>query len=106
MFNIDEFSNITLTQGDDATINVLLVETDGKPYTMASGDVLTFSAKQSLSSQAAITSTSTDNKIILGHASTAGLSGLYIYQIQLTKANGNKYTVVQANLQMIGDVIV
>lgn len=106
MFKITDSGDIYLTQGDDATIAVNIFE-NGKPYTMQTGDTLTFAAKQSISSQtAAISVTATENKIALAHTYTSVLQpGLYIYQIQLTKVSGLIYTLQQGNLTITGDVI-
>lgn len=75
-------NHICLSAGDDAVIEVS-ISLDGEPYTLESGDVLTFSASCGLKKQ------STDGKFIFEAKDTANLSpGTYKWDLRLTYANG------------------
>lgn len=97
MLEIDSNNNITLTRGDNASIEVSLYNPDGTTYTLQTGDVLLFTVKynciteniifqKDISSNAIINITPADTNNLL--------YGVYYYDVQLTKANEEINTVI------------
>lgn len=95
---IIEDNVIKLTRGDDAVIGVNVTANDGAAYEMAEGDVLTLTVRERSASDSAVLmqcrSTSGSNRIIVNHADSAEVeAGRYSADIQLTTADGKRYTV-------------
>ena len=90
---------IYLTKGDDAVLEVSSIAAeDGSQYSMQAGDVLTLTVRAlpSADSPALIQIDSLPgvNRIVLRHADTAELNvGRYSADVQLTTADGKRYTV-------------
>lgn len=99
MIKIDVGNNIQLTKGNDAAITVNLVE-NGATYTMGDSDTLTLTVRKSASDSTAVmevTSTGTNVITISDSDTSSAAPGSYVYDIMLTKANGDKYTVIGGN---------
>ena len=97
MLAIDENNNITLTRGDSASISVALKNPDGTDYNLQSGDELLFTVKYNCITEDIIIQKdiSTDAIINLIPSDTKDLLyGEYFYDVQLTRANGDVYTVI------------
>lgn len=95
MFLIED-GVIYLTRGDYAEIEIAITDGDGTPYTMAEGDTLTFSVRETPSDDSSLqfAVTSLTNRIIINHADTAGMEpGNYSADAQLTDAAGRRRTV-------------
>lgn len=90
MFQVNG-TNVKLTRGDSATLAVTL---DG--YEPQEGDVLTLSAKTSVTADDYLFQlTAADNVFTFLPETTDGLKfGSYAYDIQLTTAAGEVYTVI------------
>ena len=94
-----ENNAIYLTKGDDAALEVSSIAAeDGSQYSMQAGDVLTLTVRAlpSADSPALIQIDSLPgvNRIVLRHADTAELDvGRYSADVQLTTADGKRYTV-------------
>lgn len=90
---------IYITKGDDAVLEVSSIAAeDGSQYEMQAGDVLTLTVRAlpSADSPALIQIDSMPgvNRIVLRHADTADLDvGRYSADVQLTTADGKRYTV-------------
>ena len=90
---------IYITKGDDAVLEVSSIAAeDGSQYSMQAGDVLTLTVRAlpSADSPALIQIDSLPgvNRIVLRHADTAELDvGRYSADVQLTTADGKRYTV-------------
>ncbi|MEE0325572.1 MAG: hypothetical protein UDP13_02105 [Butyricicoccus sp.] len=90
---------IMLTRGDSAYITVTLKSQDGAAYTMQAGDKLTLTVRQLADDTSAVLlQTESDSaQLHLLPAQTKQLSaGKYSYDIQLSTASGDVYTVVGA----------
>lgn len=95
---IIEDNVIKLTRGDDAVIGVDVTANDGSTYSMAEGDTLTLTVRELPDPTSAVLmlckSTSGSNRIIVNHADSADVAaGRYSADIQLTTADGKRYTV-------------
>lgn len=95
MFFIED-GVIYLTRGDYAELEVAITDGDGKPYTLAEGDVLTLSVREAPDDEAKLqfsVSSATD-RIIINNADTAEMEpGEYSADIQLTTADGKRRTI-------------
>lgn len=94
MFYI-EGNNINITRGDTAVLTVPL-EASGQPYDMQSGDILYLTVKKSVNDTNYLFQlTSTDGLFNFLPETTKSLNfGVYKYDIQLTTANEDVYTVI------------
>lgn len=90
---------IMLTRGDSAYITVTLKSQEGSAYTMQAGDKLTLTVrKQAVDTSSVLLQTESDStQLHLLPAQTKQLTaGKYSYDIQLSTASGDVYTVVGA----------
>lgn len=95
---IIEDSVIKLTRGDDAVIVVNPRTNDGSLYEMADGDALTLTVREIPDPESPVLiqckSTSGSNRIIVNHEDSADVAaGRYSADIQLTTADGKRFTV-------------
>ena len=98
MLYIDD-KTIKLTRGDTARLTVPIVNlANNGEYTMESGDILYFTVKKTAKDtdflfQKSVTGS---NSIHIRPEDTADLSfGKYKYDVQLTTATGDVYTVIE-----------
>lgn len=90
---------ILLTKGDSAYINVDLTSATGEVYEMQTGDTLTLTVRQLADDTSAVLlqAESDNTQLHLTPEQTKQLSaGKYSYDIQLSTASGDVYTVVGA----------
>lgn len=96
-YNIDG-TTITLTRGDTLYCYVSITDKDGSPYTPVEGDSVRFAVKSKYTDPQVLI-----NKDIpidtmtlkLDPEDTKSMSfGKYVYDIQLTRANGDVHTFV------------
>lgn len=100
MFVIDKYNKIKLTKGDTASMYIEVYDLDNKPYVIKSTDIVTLTVRKNASSAtAALSKTmSADHYIVINAADTSSLTtGLYIYDVQLTTAEGYVYTIIPTN---------
>lgn len=99
---------VSMTRGDDVAIHVDIksVAADGTKtdYTMEEGDTLTLTVKYNSEfgdDDALIQKIYTTPDITIEHDDTKDLDyGLYLYDIVLTAANGNIYTLIMSTLEL------
>ena len=92
-------TDIRLTRGDTARFEVDIInQVDGKPYTLQEGDVLTLTVRLTPSTaeiSAQRVAEPGTTSIYIRPEDTANLGvGQYVYDIQLTTAAGDIYTVI------------
>mgnify|MGYP003429659358 FL=1 len=87
---------VILTRGDSADINVKITDANGDIYTPAEGDVIKFTLKKNCeTSDIIIQKTLVNSVISLQPADTKDLPyGTYYFDVQLTTAGADVYTVV------------
>ena len=99
MLEVSEDNSIRLTRGDTARFSVSITnDVNKQEYTMQEGDILTLSIKKSINDE-----TLCLQLIAKGEASfyikpkdTSALQfGKYIYDVQLTTAAGDVYTIIE-----------
>lgn len=98
MLYIDD-KTIKLTRGDTARLTVPIVNlANNGEYTMESGDILYFTVKKTAKDSDFLfqKSATGSNSIHIRPEDTADLSfGKYKYDVQLTTATGDVYTVIE-----------
>lgn len=97
LFNIGGDANIKITRGDTGVIAINLKNKDGTEYVMQTGDVLVITVKRSTYVSDVLFQKAFDSSMQakIEPADTADLSyGTYWYDVQLTTAGGDVFTVV------------
>lgn len=97
LFNIGGDANIKITRGDTGVIAINLKNKDGTEYVMQTGDVLVITVKRStyVSDVLFQKAFGSSMQAKIEPADTANLSyGTYWYDVQLTTAGGDVFTVV------------
>lgn len=106
MFRIEN-NMIWITKGDTAVITVELVDPNGEPYEMVTGDKLVFTAKKRLNDDPLFTVTTTTNSITLSHNNTKLLEPPNAYfDIELQTASGNVNTIAGVESKYCPNMIV
>lgn len=99
MLYVESSGVIRLTRGDTARLTVSVQnDSSGEAYTLEDGDTLTLTVKKSTKEATAlIQKTLTgETSFYLTPEDTNGLSyGSYKYDVQLTLANGEVYTIIE-----------
>lgn len=101
MLKIGYGNAVQLTRGDTAYLNVTITnDVDGTEYEMQDGDVLVFTMKKNVADAPAIQKKIAGGTVFhLEPADTAHLDeGKYKYDVVLTTAAGDVFTVVQASV--------
>lgn len=102
MLYIKEDGTIRLTRGDTARLTVPITNsTNNSEYEMQTDDTLYFSVKKSAKESEYLFQKIADgsNSIHIEPEDTAGLSfGKYKYDVQLTTAAGDVYTVIEPSV--------
>jgi hypothetical protein len=97
MLSVSKSGEIKLTRGDTARLTVSVTGSDGQPYTVANDDKLTLTVKQNYEDEEALI-----EKVVTGdttfHIEPKDTKGLafakYKYDVQVTTADGENYTVI------------
>lgn len=93
MFQIED-NSISLTRGDTARIDISVVDAEGQKYELLEGDKLLFTVKSSVNDKEALIQKEGEIITILP-ADTEGLEyGKYVYDVQLTLAEGTVNTII------------
>ena len=101
-------TTITMTRGDTLRLVVGIKNANGQTYTPAEGDVVRFALKHHYyDAQAAIKKTIPNDTLLLhlAPADTETLpAGEYVYDIELTYANGDIDTFISDKLVLVDEV--
>lgn len=93
MYKIED-NIIYLTRGDTLALDIGLTTQDGSPYTLETGDKVEFTLKSSVMLEEPVL-VKEGTKITLTYEDTAKLAyGGYVYDVQVTFANGDRDTVI------------
>ncbi len=91
-------TTITLTRGDSFAADVGIFQPNGEPYTLSPGDSVRFAMKQSIKDKECLILKEIPiqtMRLVLEPEDTKHLPfGSYIYDIQLTKSNGEVDTFI------------
>ena len=109
MLYVDKSNNIRLTRGDTARFVVSVKnEVTQQSYDIQSTDTLTMTIKDSIrDGEACVQKTNTGSNVFhILPSDTSGLNfGKYVYDVQLTTASGDVYTVVEpATFELMEEV--
>lgn len=90
-------NDITLTRGDTLHLQITLTDQEGEVYTLQDGDTLVFTVKKNTSSDVVLIQKNILNSnITISHEDTKNMAyGTYMYDVQLTQANGDVTTVIK-----------
>jgi hypothetical protein len=104
MLKVDD-GNITLTRGDTAVID-LDIKVNGRPYDFNQSDKIIFSMKESYDDQSYIMQRQLTNHLLtFSHTDTNSLeAGTYVYDVQLSFADGQVVTYGPYKLKLVNDV--
>ncbi len=95
-----EGTAIELTQGDSARIGISLTTKSGDSYTPQEGDVIRFYLKQNLKAAQTILDKEISASVMQLELTAAETKKLqpaqYVYDLELTKANGDVDTFINA----------
>ena len=91
-----ENNTISLTRGDSAFLNVEITNDEGETYELEQGDVCEFTVKKYTSSENVLIKKEVINgEIRISPDDTRMLNyGPYVYDVQVTMANGDIATVI------------
>ena len=100
MFKIED-KHITLTRGDSFVCKVNIYDSEGAVYTPANNDVIRFAMKQTIQSRKPVINKVIPNDTLLLTLNPEDTNNLdfgdYIYDIQITLANGTVDTFIPVN---------
>lgn len=93
-------NKIQLVRGDTLRAKLTLQDKAGNLYIPTADDEIIFTVKRNaMTNQILIQKTVTDGEVVLNPSDTENLEfGAYVYDVQVVLANGNKDTVIQANV--------
>ena len=91
---------IEMTRGDTVRLTVNLIDTEGLPYTLQDGEKLEFTVKDNpYTEEVLIQKEVIGGKVVIENIDTRYLAYKdYIYDVQLTKLNGDIVTVVKPDV--------
>lgn len=97
MLIVSKYGEIQLTRGDTARLTVDITDSEGKAYEVKEDDVLTLTVKKDYSDPEPLIQKKVigSNLFHIEPEDTKGLEfGKYKYDVQVTTADGDNYTVV------------
>ena len=100
-------TTINMVRGDTAVISIAIKDQSGETYTPTGGDKVRFAMKKNYNDPAPlIEKDCTSLQLELDPADTKGLAfGTYVYDIELTKADGTVDTFIcKARLNLVEEV--
>lgn len=95
---------ISITRGDDATLEITIDKVDGTTFEMDDTDTLTLTVREkpcgSCPVLLTVTSEPGSNLIVLTGDATANVCpGRYSYDVQLNRADGRRYTILPDDIE-------
>lgn len=97
MLKIQSNGDIELTRGDTARLSVSVTDTQKQPYTIQEDDVLTLTVKKEYKDEEPLIEKKItgSNTFHIKPEDTKGLDfATYKYDVQVTTADGDNYTVI------------
>ena len=102
-------TTIIMTRGDTLKVTINLLKDDGTPYVPQTGDIIRFAAKENYSDDSTVINKVIPNDTMLlqlDPSDTKRLAfGDYVYDVQITFANGDVDTFIEkAKLRLTEEV--
>ena len=105
-------TTITMVRGDTARITISVNDADGQPYVPVEGDVIRFAAKKKYTDADVVIYKLIDTGamlLVIEPDDTEGLmmggtKGRYVYDIEITMADGTVDTFVRGDLVLLEEV--
>lgn len=88
-------TTITITRGDTAEITFEIKNADGTAFEPSEGDEVVFTVKESTVSETVLIQKTGTSINILSSDTSALPYGVYVYDVQVTLATGQKNTVIE-----------
>ena len=108
MLYVKENGNIKLTRGDTAYLTFPMTTSANEEYVMQAGDKLEFAVRETVESESALIhkTVTGGNEFHIEPSDTPGLAfGKYKYDVQLTMADGDVFTVTPVReFEVLGEV--
>lgn len=106
MFSINQDLNkMRLTKGDDATFLLTVLGADGKPINLEGCELMMSVAKTWDSAPSFSCTGDSEGYFSIEHSQTANLNcGLYVFDIQLTTAEGKINTVLKGEFEITEEI--
>ena len=106
MFSVDRYNKISITKGDNAELEVKVVDKEGIERQIFADDELILTVRKTIEEEAVITKTAEDGVFYFIPEDTKDLiPGQYIYDIQLTTFAGKVYTITPiSRFEIMGEV--
>lgn len=106
-------TTITMVRGDTARISVGIQDAEGQPYVPAEGDKIRFAAKKKYTDADVVIYKLIDTGamlLVIEPDDTEGLmmggtKGRYVYDIELTQADGTVDTFIRGDLVLLEEVV-
>ena len=100
-------NDITVTRGDTLHLEISVVDQDNQEYVLQDGDKLVFTLKKNVNTKEIILQKDIiANKLTINHTDTTLLSySTYVYDVQLTQANGDVTTVIKPSKFIITEEV-
>ena len=99
---------IQATKGDTIIMPIVVFNNDNSIYQVQTGDIINFGLKENYEDSECLIEKTIDNEtltLVLEHDDTKNLEvGTYVYDIQITKANGEVNTFISSNIQITNEV--
>lgn len=110
MFEVDKKQNIKITRGDSAYFTVGMVAKKSRiPYEPQTGDVVRFAVKKDYEDETVLIRKTIPNDTLLLHLVPSDTKDLpfgdYVYDVELTKANGDVDTFIDKKIFKITEEV-
>lgn len=94
---------IYITQNDDAVLEIDIEKSIGESFELSEGDTLTMTVRQRPETASpvlmSVSSAPGSNRIIIRGADTQDIEpGKYSFDVQINRANGERYTILPDNI--------
>lgn len=105
MFEVQSDNTIRLTRGDYACFDIEMVDFDGEPYIPGENEIVHFTVRKSTTNKDILIQKTGTTIEILGEDTENLKYGTYVYDAQLTQANGHRFTFIEPTEFKITDEV-
>ena len=105
LFEVQDDNVIRLTRGDYACFDIEIEDFDGEPYIPGENEVVHFTVRKSTTNKDILIQKTGTTIEILGEDTDNLKYGTYVYDAQLTKENGRRFTFIEPTEFIITDEV-